>query len=94
MLHPLPRFGISPEALLQGFATIAGNGGPCRQLHTTALGRTRKTTTPKIFITVSWCQDFGWMRTLYQGCFHAVRKKLRDIKPDIVHGQGTERDCE
>jgi glycosyltransferase involved in cell wall biosynthesis len=35
----------------------------------------------------------GWMRTLYQGCIRAMRKKLREIKPDIVHGQGTERDC-
>jgi glycosyltransferase involved in cell wall biosynthesis len=35
----------------------------------------------------------GWMRTGYQGCIRAVRKKLKEIQPDIVHGQGTERDC-
>jgi glycosyltransferase involved in cell wall biosynthesis len=35
----------------------------------------------------------GWMRTLYQGCIRAVRRKLREIQPDIVHGQGTEREC-
>jgi glycosyltransferase involved in cell wall biosynthesis len=35
----------------------------------------------------------GWMRTLYQGCVRATRKKLREIRPDIAHGQGTERDC-
>jgi len=35
----------------------------------------------------------GWMRTGYQGCIRAVRRKLREIQPDIVHGQGTERDC-
>lgn len=35
----------------------------------------------------------GWMRTGYQGCIRAVRRKLREIAPDIVHGQGTERDC-
>jgi glycosyltransferase involved in cell wall biosynthesis len=35
----------------------------------------------------------GWMRTGYQGCIRAVRKKLKEIRPDIVHGQGTERDC-
>jgi glycosyltransferase involved in cell wall biosynthesis len=33
------------------------------------------------------------MRTGYQGCIRATRKKLRELKPDIVHGQGTERDC-
>ena len=35
----------------------------------------------------------GWMRTFYQGCVRAVRKKLKQIQPDIVHGQGTEREC-
>jgi glycosyltransferase involved in cell wall biosynthesis len=35
----------------------------------------------------------GWLRTGYQGCIRAVRRKLREIQPDIVHGQGTERDC-
>ncbi len=29
----------------------------------------------------------------YQGCILATRKKLREIRSDIVHGQGTERDC-
>jgi glycosyltransferase involved in cell wall biosynthesis len=36
---------------------------------------------------------FGWMRTGYQGCIRAVRRKLRGIQPDIVHGGGTEREC-
>src|SRR5205823_257675 len=35
----------------------------------------------------------GWLRSGYQGCIRAVRKKLKEIQPDIVHGQGTERDC-
>lgn len=33
------------------------------------------------------------MRTGYQGCIGAVRRKLREINPDLVHGQGTEREC-
>ena len=33
------------------------------------------------------------MRTLYQGCVRAVRRELAILRPDIVHGQGTERDC-
>jgi len=33
------------------------------------------------------------MRTGYQGCIRAVRRKLKALQPDIVHGQGTERDC-
>ena len=35
----------------------------------------------------------GWLRSGYLGCALAVRKKLREIKPDLVHAQGTERDC-
>jgi glycosyltransferase involved in cell wall biosynthesis len=35
----------------------------------------------------------GWLRTLYQGCIRATRKKLQELQPDVVHGQGTERDC-
>ena len=35
----------------------------------------------------------GWLRTLYQGCVRATRKKLHEIRPDIVHGQGTEREA-
>jgi glycogen(starch) synthase len=35
----------------------------------------------------------GWMRTGYLGCILAVRRKLKEIKPDLVHGQGTERDA-
>lgn len=35
----------------------------------------------------------GWLRTGYQGCIRAIRKKLKEIKPDVVHGTGTEREC-
>jgi glycosyltransferase involved in cell wall biosynthesis len=35
----------------------------------------------------------GWLRTGYQGCIRAVRRKLKAIQPDIVHGYGTEREC-
>ncbi len=35
----------------------------------------------------------GWLRTGYQGCVRVVRKRLKAIRPDVVHGQGTERDC-
>src|SRR5262249_6057431 len=37
--------------------------------------------------------QIGWLRTAYQGCIRATRKKIKEINPDIVHGQGTERDC-
>jgi glycosyltransferase involved in cell wall biosynthesis len=37
--------------------------------------------------------QWGWMKTLFQGCIRASRKKIQEIQPDIVHGQGTEMDC-
>jgi glycosyltransferase involved in cell wall biosynthesis len=37
-------------------------------------------------------KKLGWMRTGYMGCVRAVRRRLKEISPDIVHGQGTERD--
>ncbi|MFZ4600022.1 MAG: glycosyltransferase family 4 protein, partial [Terrimicrobiaceae bacterium] len=36
---------------------------------------------------------WGWLKTGYLGCALAVRKKLREIQPDVVHAQGTEREC-
>jgi glycosyltransferase involved in cell wall biosynthesis len=35
----------------------------------------------------------GWLRTGYQGCIRALRRKLKEIQPDIVQGDGTEREC-
>ena len=35
----------------------------------------------------------GWGRNLFLGCAYAVRKLAHRIGVDIVHGQGTERDC-
>lgn len=32
-------------------------------------------------------------RSLFAGAILAVRKTIREINPDIVHGQGTEREC-
>jgi glycosyltransferase involved in cell wall biosynthesis len=37
--------------------------------------------------------QWGWLRSAYLGCVRAVRRILREIKPDVVHGQGTERYC-
>lgn len=35
----------------------------------------------------------GWMSSLYAGCIKATRRLIHELNPDIVHGQGTERDC-
>lgn len=49
--------------------------------------------TPNIFFHSLYVPKIGWMRTGYLGCIAAVRRRLKQIQPDLVHGQGTEKDC-
>lgn len=87
-----PHFGAAPEALLEGFAKI-----PELQVH--VIGCTQQPVkspdklADNIWFHSLYVPKMGWMRTSYQGCIRAVRRKLKVIKPDIVHGQGTEREC-
>ncbi len=89
---PKPYFGTAPEALLQGFAAL-----PELEVH--AISCVQKPLVPTGKLTDNtWFHSLhvpkiGWLRTGYQGCIRAVRKKLKEVRPDIVHGQGTERDC-
>lgn len=89
---PAPHFGTAPEALMQGFALL-----PEVELHVVSCLRRKVNATPKlapnIFFHSLYVPKIGWMRTAYQGCIRAVRKKLNAIRPEIVHGQGTELDC-
>jgi glycosyltransferase involved in cell wall biosynthesis len=89
---PAPYFGTAPDALLKGFAAIPG-----LEVHVISCARERMQSpeklAPNIFFHSLHVPKAGWMRTGYLGCVRAVRKKLRELRPDIVHGQGTERDC-
>jgi glycosyltransferase involved in cell wall biosynthesis len=86
-----PYFGTAPEALLQGFALL-----PHVEVHVVSCIRqpvkSPAKLAPNIFFHSLVVPKIGWMRTLYQGCIRATRKKLQEIQPDIVHGQGTELD--
>jgi glycosyltransferase involved in cell wall biosynthesis len=87
-----PYFGTAPEALLQGFSKLPG-----LEVHVVACAQEQMRSPQKLAENI-WFHSLvvpkiGWMRTLYQGCIRATRRKLREIRPDIVHGQGTERDC-
>jgi len=90
--RPAPYFGTAPEALLQGFAQL-------KDVEVHVVSCTRKPMpspeklAPNIYFHNVLVPKIGWMSTLYQGCIRATRKKLREIQPHIVHGQGTERDC-
>ena len=87
-----PWFGTAPEALLQGFAML-----PEVTVHVVSCTqqpmRSPEKIAPNIHFHSLHVPKSGWLRTAYQGCIRAVRRKLRDIRPDVVHGQGTEREC-
>ena len=87
-----PIFGAAPAALLQGFAAL-----PEIEVHVVSClrqpVRSPEKLAPNIFYHSVVVPKFGWMRTGYQGCIRATRRKLREIQPDIVHGQGTELHC-
>ena len=88
----VPRFGTAPEALLQGFAAW-----PEVRVHVISCTQQPMRSPEKLADNI-WFHSLhvpktGWLRTGYQGCIRAVRRKLRELQPDIVHGQGTERDC-
>jgi glycosyltransferase involved in cell wall biosynthesis len=84
-----PLFGPAPEALLQGLGLL-----PEVEIHVIVCARepmrSPEKVAPNIFFHCLVVPKLGWMRTLFQGCIRAVRRKLKEIQPEIVHGQGTE----
>jgi hypothetical protein len=87
-----PYFGTAPEALFQGYATL-----PDVEVHVISCTQ-QPMASPEKLADNMWFHSLhvpklGWLRTGYQGCVRSVRKMLKEIHPDIVHGQGTERDC-
>lgn len=89
---PEPYFGTAPTALLEGLAQMPGEEVhivSCTQRKLRAPARIASNIFYHSIIVPKW----GWLRGGYLGCIWAVRKKLREINPDIVHGQGTERYC-
>jgi glycosyltransferase involved in cell wall biosynthesis len=89
---PEPSFGAAPGALLQGLAAVRGCEVHvvCCLQHSV---RSPARLADNIFYHSLLVPKWGWMRGAYLGCIRALRRKLREIKPDLVHGQGTEREC-
>lgn len=90
--RPQPVFGSAPEALLSGLAETPGV-----EVHVVACTQQPLAAPAKIAENILYhslrVPKLGWLRTGYQGCIRAVRRKLRGLRPDVVHGQGTERYC-
>jgi glycosyltransferase involved in cell wall biosynthesis len=92
--NPQPYFGTAPEALLEGFKTMPKEV----EVHVVSCLQKVPISSPEklagnIYYHALHVPNIGWMKTGYLGCSRAVRRRLRQIQPDIVHGQGTERDC-
>ena len=87
-----PYFGPAIEAVLQGLAELPGfeiHVISCTQQLMPAPAKLSENT----WFHLLHVPKIGWLRTGYQGCVRAIRKKLQELQPDIVHGQGTEREC-
>lgn len=90
--NPLPHFGAAPEALLEGFSML-----PEVEVHVVSCVRREVATPDRIFGNIHYHSVLvpknGWLTTLYSGCVRATSNLVHELVPDIVHGQGTERDC-
>jgi glycosyltransferase involved in cell wall biosynthesis len=88
----IPYFGNAPAALLKGLAQLTD-----LEVHVVSC-TAKPMSSPEKLAGNTWFHSLhvpkiGWLRTGYQGCIRATRKLLRHLQPNIVHGQGTERDC-
>jgi glycosyltransferase involved in cell wall biosynthesis len=90
--EPEPLFGTAPTALLEGLAAVS----QC-EVHVLSCVqepvRSPEKLADNIYYHSLLAPKWGWMRGAYAGCVLAVRKKARQLQPDLVHGQGTERYC-
>jgi glycosyltransferase involved in cell wall biosynthesis len=89
---PKPYFGAAPEALLAGFAELPGV-----EVHVVCCLRNAVAPTPKLADNIHYhplvVPKSGWMSSFYYGCSSKIRGLCKSLQPDIVHGQGTEREC-
>jgi L-malate glycosyltransferase len=87
-----PFFGPAPTALLEGLRAL-----PEIELHIVSCTKEPMSAPEKLADNVWFhllhVKQWGWLRSLYSGCVLSIRRKLREIQPDVVHGQGTERYC-
>jgi glycosyltransferase involved in cell wall biosynthesis len=89
---PYPIFGPAPDALFEGLSRQKSceiHVLSCAQRPLASPAALKNNIRFHLEIVGKW----GWLRGGYAGCIRALRRKLRQIQPDIVHGQGTERYC-
>jgi len=88
-----PWFGTAVQALLDGFSHMPGE----IDVHVISCTRARLESplqlSPNITFHSVHVPSWAWLKTAYIGNILAVRRLLNKLQPDVVHGQGTERDC-
>jgi glycosyltransferase involved in cell wall biosynthesis len=91
--NPQPHFGPAPEALLEGLAGLTDRV----EVHVISCTRRKMHAPGKLAANIWFHQPvvpkFAWGRMAFIGCGIAVRRVLQELQPDLVHAQGTERDC-
>ncbi|MBL6765995.1 MAG: glycosyltransferase family 4 protein, partial [Verrucomicrobiae bacterium] len=88
----VPEFGTAPTALFAGLSDRKDV-----ELHILSCSK-RAMSSPEKLGERTWFHGvhvpkFGWLRGGYGGCVLGLRHRLGQIGPDLVHGQGTEREC-
>jgi glycosyltransferase involved in cell wall biosynthesis len=87
---PNPFFGSAPSALLEGLKHF-----PELEVHIVSCVRhpvrAPERLAENIFFHTVQVSRWAYLRTAYLPCILKIRTKLRQIHPDVVHGQGTER---
>jgi glycosyltransferase involved in cell wall biosynthesis len=88
----MPHFDAAAEALLEGFAKM-----PDLEVHVVSCAQKPLKSPEKLADNIRfhglYVPKLGWAKTSYQGCARTTRRRLKQIRPDIVHGLGTEREC-
>ncbi len=89
--RPDPYFGPAPAALIAGLAGIED-----LELHVLCCTRQAlpapEKIAPNTFYHSIRVPRWGYLKSFYLPAILAIRRKLRVIQPQAVHGQGTERE--
>ena len=88
----IPNFGTAIQGLLQGFGELEDV-----EVHVICASPSPLKSPEKLAANI-WFHHLhvakpGWGRSLFLGVAWRIRKLVRELQADIVHGQGTERDC-
>jgi L-malate glycosyltransferase len=86
---PMPFFGPAPSALLEGFSLLDHD----IEIHVVSCARKLMPAPEKLADNIHYHQILvpgGHRRTLFSEAVRKLRRAIRMINPDVVHGQGTE----